>query len=405
MEETMAAAGAHLPPAIREHTYSVLHDLCAISSASGDGAGLKRLADRLGDELGRHLAAEVVHEQDSHGKPMPVLIARGPRATDGGLLVVGHLDTVLPAVAPRREGDRLFATGALDMKGGLATLVAALDLLAERGQPIPADLIFVGVPDEEVEGVISEAAVRHWGSGSRAMLVIEPGERRGNAETLVAGRRGLTEWQFSVEGTPAHSGLAYWQGRSALVAASAWCVRAQKMSRPGPHVTVNVARIVGGDRDFVLDLGRHNDLLGTSRRRNIVSDRAVAEGEIRFLSRGDRDRALARLQRLTARIAAEHGVAATLTTGVSVPPVDPHGPGEALVQRTVGLAAARGWALEVEVDRGGISFPNYLLEPGKLAVIDGLGPVGDGMHVREEFLDLRSLERRSVLLADLLATL
>jgi acetylornithine deacetylase/succinyl-diaminopimelate desuccinylase-like protein len=73
--------------------------------------------------------------------------------------------------------------------------------------------------------------------------------------------------------------------------------------------------------------------------------------------------------------------------------------------RAVELAARRGWTLEVEADRGGISFPNYLPEPEKLAVVDGLGPVGDGMHVRDEFLDLRSLDRRAVLLADLLSTL
>jgi glutamate carboxypeptidase len=405
MDESMATAGGPLPPAIREHAHAVLLDLCAISSASGDASGLDRMATRLGEELSRHLMIEVVRERDERGALMPVLVARGPQARDGGLLVVGHLDTVLPAITPRLAGDALIATGALDMKGGLVTLVAALDLLAHRRQQVPLDLTFVGVPDEEVEGVISEAAVRRWGARARAMLVIEPGEARGSAETLVAGRRGMTEWRLAVEGTAAHSGLAYWQGRSALAAAASWCASAQRMSRPGPHVTVNVARLVCGDCDFVLDLGRHHDLLGTSRRRNVVPDRARAEGEIRFLSGRDRDRTLKRLDRLTAKIAADYGVIATFERGASVPPVDPHGPGEALVQRAVELAAGRGWSLEVEADRGGISFPNYLPAPDEVAVVDGLGPVGDGMHVRDEFLDLRSLDRRAVLLADLLATL
>ena len=59
----------------------------------------------------------------------------------------------------------------------------------------------------------------------------------------------------------------------------------------------------------------------------------------------------------------------------------------------------------IEEDRGGISFPNYLADTSTVPVVDGLGPVGDGMHTREEWLDLASLERRTVLLADLLATL
>jgi glutamate carboxypeptidase len=77
----------------------------------------------------------------------------------------------------------------------------------------------------------------------------------------------------------------------------------------------------------------------------------------------------------------------------------------ALCHRAVELAAARGFRLEVETDRGGISFPNYLADSSGVPVVDGLGPVGDGMHTRDEWLDLRSLDRRIVLLADLLATL
>ena len=88
-----------------------------------------------------------------------------------------------------------------------------------------------------------------------------------------------------------------------------------------------------------------------------------------------------------------------------VAPVDPHGPGASLVQRTVELAAKRGFRLEVEEDRGGISFPNFIADHAKTPVVDGLGPTGDGMHIRGEFLDLDSLRRRVVLLADLLATL
>jgi glutamate carboxypeptidase len=86
-----------------------------------------------------------------------------------------------------------------------------------------------------------------------------------------------------------------------------------------------------------------------------------------------------------------------------IPPVDPDSPHSALSRRAVALAADRGWSLEVETDRGGISFPNFLPDPSRIPILDGLGPVGGGMHTREEFVDLRSLRRRIVLLADLLA--
>ena len=396
----------NLPREIRDNATKLLVELCTISSASGDHEGIRQVAARVAAELGkRGLSAEVGTESDEDGKQQPVLIACGPKAGEHYLLLVGHMDTVLDAAPPRMEGDRLFATGALDMKGGLAMLVGSLDLLAHRGQLPPADLMLIAVPDEEVGGTIAERAVRRWAADARALLVIEPGEARNNGETLVAGRRGLFEWRLDVSGRAAHSGLSYWQGRSALAAAADWAAQAQRMSEPGPGPTVNVARLVAGDTDFVTGLATHFALLGTSRRRNVISERALAEGEVRFLSAAEGERILERLNRLTETLAAHYDVKMTFARGTSVPPVDPHGPGAPIVERVVGLAAARGWQLEVEDDRGGISFPNYVADPTKVPIVDGLGPVGDGMHTREEYLDLASFERRIVLLADLLATL
>jgi glutamate carboxypeptidase len=391
---------------VLDATRRLLVELCSISSASGDAAGSRRVAERLARELGRHgLHTEISEAPDADGVALPTLIARGPATRDGHLLVVGHLDTVLPAIPPQLDGDRLLATGALDMKGGLAMLVGSLSLLARRGRKAPDDLLVVVVPDEETGGQISGQAVRRWSERARAVLVIEPGERRGDGETLVAGRRGLAEWRLEVTGTPSHSGLAFWQGRSALIAAAEWAVKARALASPGEGPTVNVARVVAGTTDLVDNREVGLELLGTSRQRNVVPERAIVEGEVRFLAPADRGRMLTALSDLAAATATAHGVVAEFAAGTGVPPVDPHGPGAPLVERVVTLGANRGLSLEVEADRGGISFPNYLSDPSRIAVIDGLGPVGDGMHTRDEWLDLRSLDRRVVLLADLLETL
>lgn len=86
----------------------------------------------------------------------------------------------------------------------------------------------------------------------------------------------------------------------------------------------------------------------------------------------------------------------------AIAPVDPAALPRAHAFRAVALAAAAGWQLVREEDRGGISFPNFLREPGRIPVLDGLGPVGGGMHTREEHVELDSLARRIRLLADLL---
>jgi glutamate carboxypeptidase len=386
---------------------ATLVQLCAISSESGNAAGIRRVAEQLRPGLERHgLRVEVADERDAAGTPQPVLIARGPSA-DGNahLLLLGHMDTVLPAVEPQIEGRTLFATGSLDMKGGLTMLLGALDVLEARGQQVPADLLVVLVPDEESESLISGESANRWSRNARAVLVLEPGQARANGETLVAGRRGMIEWKLEITGRAAHSGLAYWNGRSAVAAAADWCARAQSLSERGSGPTVNVGRLVGGGGDFVRDLARHHDLVGTSRQLNVISDYAIAEGEFRFLTAAGADRTLAALTRLTGEIAARHEVTATFMPGMRVAPVDPNGPGAPLVERTVALAAQRGLHLEVEEDRGGVSFPNFIADPAKTPVVDGLGPTGDGMHIRGEFLNLDSLGPRILLLADLLATL
>jgi glutamate carboxypeptidase len=402
----MDLAGGALPETIFRDTLDLLRELTAISSASGDPEGLRRVAERLAAALGeRGLATEIRDETspEMNGARLPVLHARGPETSRGHLLLIGHLDTVLPAAEPRIEGGRLVATGTIDMKGGLATLAGALDLLRHRGEAPPPDLLLVVVPDEEVGGALSNNAVRRWGESARALWVLEPGEPAGDhSETIVAGRRGMFQWRLEARGQAAHSGLHYWEGRSALAAAARWAVEAEALSRRDGGPTVNVGRLVAGDATFVDGLAASAGLLGTERQLNVVPDRAVAEGEARFLRAAESDELARALEALARDVAVETGTTLAFGLGQSIPPVDPRGPHCGTCHRAVALAAQRGWRLEIEEERGGISFPNFLIEPDRIPILDGLGPVGGGMHTREEYMDLRSLARRIVLLADLL---
>ncbi len=212
----------------------------------------------------------------------------------------------------------------------------------------------------------------------------------------------MFQWRLQVTGRSAHSGLHYWDGRSAVAAAARWVAEAEALSLPNGGPTINTGRLVGGEAGFVDDLTRQSDLLGSERQLNVVPDRAVAEGEARFLRAEERQALAGRLETLARDVALASGTTITLETWLDIPPVDPDGPHAAWSQKAVDLAAARGWELEVERERGGISFPNFLPNPGKIPVLDGLGPVGGGMHTRDEWVSLASLERRIVLLADLL---
>jgi glutamate carboxypeptidase len=379
----------------------LLEELTAISSPSGDVAGLAAYAEVLrGAFEQRGFRARVAVDSGR-----PVFFAHSSGAEEPAahpLLLLSHLDTVLPAIPPRWQGDRLFATGAIDTKSGLASLLIAVDLLRAAGHAVPQDLLLVAVPDEEVSGEISHRLTREHGAAARAIWILEPGEPRGDAETLVAGRRGMFGWRLQVEGRSAHSGLHFWRGVSALDAAARFAVGARALSRPGAGPTVNPARLVAGDATFVDELASHAAMLGTGRQVNVIADRARVDGEARFLSRGEAGELEAALRRLSADIERESGATLVLTVDEGVAPVDPRGPQRALCARAVDLAERRGWRLEIEEDRGGISFSNFLADPARVPVLDGLAPAGGGMHTREENLDWRSFERRTLLLHDLL---
>lgn len=391
------------PPAIFTSTLGLLEELTAISSPTGDHDGLRRAASRLAAAFAaQDLAVTVLDEPDVDGSTQPVLYARGPAADSHPLLLIGHLDTVLPARPPRRTDGRLYATGAIDMKGGLAALVGALELLAERGERPADDLLLVVVPDEEITGPHCQRAVANLGPGARGMWVLEPGARQGESETFVAGRRGMFHWRLSVHGRSAHAGNAFWAGRSALLAAADWSLAARALAVEGGP-TVNVGRLLAGEAGFLDDLAAKAHLVGTPQLLNVVPDRAVVEGEARFLRHAEGERLAEEMEKMTAEVAARHQVEVELSRDETVPPLDPDGPGRPWAERAVAAAAAAGWQLVAETDRGGISFPNFLPDPGALPILDGLGPVGDGMHTPDEYVELASLDRRITLLADLLA--
>lgn len=401
---------------IYHQTVTLLEELCAISSPSGDADGLRLATDRLAEALERRgLAVAVTDEPDADSVPLPVLRAAGTTANQTGsrpLLAVGHLDTVLSARPPEIEGHVLRGTGSADMKAGLAALVGALDVLAERGESSAADdLLLVVVPDEEVAGPISHRVMEQHGPDACGLWVLEPGQpgpegsKDASAETVVIGRRGMFQWHADVHGRSAHAGNGYWQGRSAATAAARWWLECQALVEPGPGPTVNAGRLVAGEAEFVDDIVQHGDLLGSNRQVNVVPDRARIEGEARFLSAEDGRRVAGAMESAARRVGSEAGTRIEFVIGTEIRPLEATDASRQWARRAAELAATAGWTLRAEDDRRGISFSNFLPTDLSIPILDGLGPVGGGLHTRDEYVDLRSLERRIVLLADLLEAL
>jgi acetylornithine deacetylase len=110
----------------------------------------------------------------------PQMAARFPGAGDGrSLLLNGHIDVVPadpheewtsdPFQAQVREGN-LYGRGAVDMKGGIATMVFAAEVLASLGLRLAGELVVCTVTDEESTGAGGVAAVTHGVSADAAIV-------------------------------------------------------------------------------------------------------------------------------------------------------------------------------------------------------------------------------------------
>ncbi len=133
----------------------------------------------------------------------------GP-ATDGGIILSGHTD-VVPTVGqpwdtdPFRlvpKGDRLYARGSCDMKGFVASCLAAVPLLQDAGLQRP--VYFAFSYDEEIgclAGDIIAGAIRdHYTERPAGAIIGEP-----TMMQPMVGQKGIMVYTTVVKGSQGHS--------------------------------------------------------------------------------------------------------------------------------------------------------------------------------------------------------
>ncbi len=141
----------------------------------------------------------------------PQLVARFT-GTGGGrsLLLNGHIDVVssVPREAwrsdpnePEVRDGKLYGRGSCDMKGGVAAMTFAAEVLAELGVRLAGDLVVCTVTDEESTGAGGLAAVAH-GVRADAGIVTEP-----SGFDVWTSCRGSLMPTITVPGRPGHAGV------------------------------------------------------------------------------------------------------------------------------------------------------------------------------------------------------
>ncbi len=125
------------------------------------------------------------------------------------LMLLGHVDTVVghDAHQPlRRDGDRLYGTGTVDMKGGVVLSLGVARALARRPESF-AELAVLLVTDEEWRLAPFVHAPRF--AGYDACLCFEGGERTAAGdEGVVVRRKAAGTLRVVATGRASHSGSA-----------------------------------------------------------------------------------------------------------------------------------------------------------------------------------------------------
>lgn len=149
---------------------------------------------------------------DSPDGPVENMLAvRAGLAGSRHFAFAGHLDVVPPGegwtsapFAPERRGDLLYGRGAVDMKGSIASMVAALS-------QFPADagtISFIITGDEEGPAVHGTRALidrmRERGLAPDLCLVGEPTSVNRLGDMVKIGRRGSVNIWLEVEGVQGH---------------------------------------------------------------------------------------------------------------------------------------------------------------------------------------------------------
>ncbi|HVB40847.1 MAG TPA: M20/M25/M40 family metallo-hydrolase, partial [Terriglobales bacterium] len=189
-------------------------------------------------------------------------------------------------------------------------------------------------------------------------------------------------YRLTAHGVPAHAGLDFARGASAIVELARRVVEVAGWSALERGVTVNPGVIAGGTGS------------------NVVAEEAHAEVEARAWTAAEQHALDARFRSLAA---ADARVRLEVTGGISRPPMETSPASDALRARAQNVAARLGFALGA-TRVGGASDGNLAAALGR-PTLDGLGAVGAGAHTSEEHILVAHLAPRAALLAALLAEL
>lgn len=353
----------------------LLERIVNIDSGSHDKAGVDEVAGALREFLvARGVACETI-PVEGFGDVLRATVGRG----EAPVVLMGHRDTVFSGGEARRrpfhiDGDRAYGPGVADMKGGLAMNAAVLAAFAATGHAEhPLVGLFTG--DEEVASRASRPYIEREARAARAVFNAEPGRVNGN---VVTGRKGGIFLRCTVSGKPAHSGVNFQDGASAIEEMARKIVSWHGLTDIDEGTTVNVGLVRGGQSV------------------NSVAPSCSCEIDLRYVRPADRDGLIEAIRQIS-EVNTVPGTSSSMEIIGEFLPLAENEQSRSILSGY--LAAANAVGFKTEGEFTGSSADSGFSAAVGAPTLCGVGPVGGKAHTPDEYIELQTLAERAKALA------
>jgi glutamate carboxypeptidase len=349
--------------------------LVNIDSGTGNKDGLNKIEGILTQRL-TELEANVMLEPPRSGVGNIVLGYLQGKGKAKFLLMI-HYDTVFAeGEAQRRpfrsEQGRIFGPGVADAKGSLALILHSLKLLNEMNYDDYGTITVLFNADEEKGSFGSRDLIQETAAGHDYVLSYEPPD----TDAVSVATSGINYLFLDVTGVASHAGSAPDLGRNAIIELSHQLLQLNDLGNPDKKTTVNWTLVKGGEK------------------RNIIPDRASAEGDMRFSDYSEIERVTNDAQKIIQnQLIPGTQVSFHLQRGRPPLPSNP-------ISKQLAVTAQKVYKdIGLDLDITKMHFgtdAGYAYQEGaeKPAVLETLGLVGNGLHSPKEYALLNSIAPR-----------
>jgi len=163
-----------------------------------------------------------------------------------------------------------------------------------------------------------------------------------------------------------------------------------KEVRGEPYLTFNPGFIVGGTAVGYDPTTSQGTAFG---KQNVIAQTVTVDGDLRFISEEQKERARAQMQEIVARHLPE--TSAEIVFEDEYPAIAPKPGNDKLLEMFDEVSRDLGLGAITPLDPGARGAADISFVASLVDALSGLGPVGDGAHSPDEWLDLPSIESRA----------